>query len=247
MSKLNIMPAGAEPGTRYGGLVVVRAISLGRKAVVECKCDCSLTKTRRLDLLKSAVKEGITPLCDKCRLEVKTQNGLRNFEPERYMGKRYGRLLVTGVDVDVTRRVDKSRLVCRCDCGAQAVVRSMDLVTGHTTSCGCFHLERQIEVGKENVEHGHTTFGVLNGHTPIYRAWMKIKAGVREGWKKGLHLVCHEYDPRWDNFEEFLSDFGEIKYHETISRRDRKLPWCKDNCFVNVGRRGPSKSPASKS
>lgn len=230
-------PPGAEIGTRYGSLVVLRVAKFGRKAEVECRCDCAALEPRRLDTLKQAVKQGQEPSCKSCVAKLKSANGLARFEPERYMGKRYGRLLVTGVDVDPTRANKKTRLVCRCDCGGQAVVPPKDLVSGHTTSCGCYHLERQIELGKEKLEHGHTVHGVLNGHTPLYRAWIKIRAGVREGWRAGFHLVCHEYDPRWDEFENFLADFGDIKPDETISRRDNQQPWSKENCFVNIGRR----------
>lgn len=235
--KLENTPPGAEAGTRYGSLVVLRVAKFGRKAEVECRCDCTEVELRRLDALKRAVKQGREPACKSCVDKLKSSRGLARFEPERYMGRRYGRLLVTGVDVDPTRAKAKSRLVCRCDCGGQAVVQPMNLITGRTTSCGCYHRERQVEVGKENVEHGHTTHGVLNGHTPIYRAWMKILAGVREGWRAGFHRVCHEYDPRWDDFENFLSDFGDIKPNETISRRNNQQPWSRENCFVNIGRR----------
>lgn len=100
-------------------------------------------------------------------------------------------------------------------------------------------------MGAKTVVHGHTAHGVLNGHTPIYRAWMKIRAGVKAGQEAGFNLVCHEFDPRWDDFENFLADFGEIGYNETISRKDNQQTWCKENCFVNVGRRTkPGKSTA---
>lgn len=237
-------PIGAEPGTQYGCLRVLRTVKFGRKAEVACQCECGATEDRRLGVLKDAIKKGRKPSCRACVSKLKSENGMARFELERYFGKRYGRLLVTGSDVDPDRSNVKTRLVCRCDCGAQAVVRPQDLINDHTTSCGCFHLERQIELGKEKIRHGHAVNGVLNGQTPIYRAWQKILAGVREGWRAGFHLVCHEYDPRWDEFENFLADFGQIHPHETISRRDNQLPWSKDNCFVNIGRRHPKQSKA---
>lgn len=231
------MPPGASAGTRYGSLVLLRVVKSGRKAEVECRCDCGALNTRRLDSLKRLINKGSIPVCRACLSRQMSVFGLRRFEPERYMGKRYGRLLVTGVDVDLGRPNVKSRLVCLCDCGAQAVVAPAHLTTGRTISCGCFHRERLVESGKENEVHGHTINGALNGHTSIYRAWLKILAGVREGWRAGFHLVCHEYDPRWEEFEHFLADFGEINTNETISRRDNQMPWSKENCFVNIGRR----------
>lgn len=230
-------PPGATTGARYGALTVVRVMTFGRKANVEFKCDCGALETKRLDGVKRAVSKGHAPTCKTCHGDVKRTRGLKKFEPERYIAKTFGRLLVTGIDVDPSRNRVKSRLVCRCECGGQAIVTPRNLLDGKTTSCGCFHQERLVEVGRESVIHGHTTHGVLNGHTPLYRAWMKIRAGVKEGWRSGHHLVCHEYDPRWDVYENFLADFGAIGVRETISRRDNQLPWSKDNCFVNIGRR----------
>ena len=231
------VPKGAQPGTRYGRLVVKHHVTHGRKAIVLFGCDCGAERTSPLTHIKQSVQKGNVPSCG-CRIkELKSENGMKRFDPTTYMQKRYGRLLVTGISQDPTRKHVKSRLVCLCDCGGQAVVAPMQLTSGKTTSCGCFHHERQVEVGKENVVHGNTTFGVLNGHTPIYRAWCKIKAGCAEGWRAGFHLVCHDYDPRWDDFQEFWRDFGDIKVSQTISRLDNKMPWSKENCYVNIGRR----------
>lgn len=229
---------GANPGTRYGRLTVVYQTAFGRKARVMCACDCGNKKETFLHSIKAAVSKKHTPSCGCAIKEVKSENGLKRFDPTAYMQKRYGRLLVTGVSIDPSRNNVKSRLVCLCECGGQAIVAPMQLTSGKTTSCGCFHAERLVEKGRENVVHGHTTFGVLNGHTPVYRAWQKIRAGCLEGWRAGFHLVCHEYDPRWEDFQEFWRDFGDINALQTISRHDNQQPWSKENCFVNVGRRG---------
>ena len=234
------IPPGGELGTRYGGLTVQCVIKFGRKAEVECRCDCGRAHVSRIDSLKSSVAHGRSPSCKYCLSKLKAINGLNKFEPEKYIGKRYGRLLVTGIDVDLSRRNVKSRLVCLCDCGAQTVVTPMSLERRKTVSCGCFHKERLVEVAVEtHTEHGHAG-STSDSNTPIYTAWLKIRSIVRDGWKKGFHRVCHEYDPRWEDFENFLSDFGAIKYHQTISRIDNQKPWSKENCFVNVGRRGVS-------
>lgn len=233
------VPPGGTPGARYGSLVVQGVVNPGRRAEVECRCDCGTHQTRRLDQLKRTVKQGQSPACLSCLAKRTAINGVKRFDPARYIGKRYGRLLAVGVDVNLERNNVKSRLVCRCDCGGQAVVVPSDLVKRHTTSCGCFHHERQVQLGKERIEHGHTVFGVLNGHTPLYRAWLKIRAGVREGWAKGFHKVCHEYDPRWEEYANFLADFGDIRPDQTISRLDNQEPWSKENCFMNIGRRRP--------
>jgi len=255
---------GAESGTRYGRLTVLKQLTFGRKGTVLCQCDCKNVVIDsgvgfdpnieftpvptepfeiRVDQLKTAVKKGLIPSCGCWSKERYTSAGLKLFDPTKYMQKRFGRLLVTGVSLDTTRKTHKNRLVCLCDCGGQAIVKPAKLINGDTTSCGCFHLEKLIENGKATIDHGHTTNGVLDGDTPLYRAWCKILAGVRQGWRVGAHTVCHEYDPRWDDFKEFYSDFGDIEVHQTISRHNKKMPWNKENCFINIGRRALAKKP----
>lgn len=236
----------AKSGDRFGRLTLVSKANFPGKTKWNCMCDCGIAVTRKLAALKERQKAGGTSSCGCYQSEINAITSASRFDPTPYMQKRYGRLLVTGVSVDLSRtQRQKSRLVCLCDCGAQTVVMPMQLTSGKTTSCGCYHRERLSEVAKEvSTKHANTVTGVLNGHTPIYRAWMKIRAGCAEGWRVGFHKVCHEYDPRWDEFEAFYQDFGPIKVTETISRKDNQSPWSKDNCFVNIGRRAKMENAA---
>ena len=85
------------------------------------------------------------------------------------------------------------------------------------------------------LRHGQTVYGNLSGGiTPIYQVWSTVRKCVKMGWRRGAHRVCHEYDPRWDDFENFMKDFGKIKASEGISRIDNQLPWSKENCFIHV-------------
>ena len=49
-------------------------------------------------------------------------------------GQRYGRLTVLAPAENTGGR---TAWLCRCDCGAEVVVRAQHLRTGHTKSCGC--------------------------------------------------------------------------------------------------------------
>ena len=231
-------PSGGNIGTQYGSLVITSIVSYGRKARVMVRCECGYVYEIGLTDIKQRVAKNIHPCCPKCRNKITSDRVIARFDLSKYIGKRFGRLLVTGLDVDKTRKSYKSRLVCRCDCGSQHIVAAVHLNNGSTTSCGCYHSERLVEVGKTtNLIHGNTTIGELNGHTSLYRSWMKIKICCKAGKDKGIGLVSHEYDPRWEKFDEFLKDFGRIGRYQTISRIDNKHPWSKENCFVNVGRR----------
>jgi hypothetical protein len=57
------------------------------------------------------------------------------------------------------------RWLCRCDCGAATTVRVMDLNSGNTKSCGCYH--------RETIVLKATTHG--KRHTAEYRAWAHAK------------------------------------------------------------------------
>jgi len=78
-------------------------------------------------------------------------------------GQRFGRLVVlydTG-----ERKNGKVVWHCRCDCGNELDVRSDYLISGHTTSCGCYNRERAAET--------HTTHGMSRQgeQRPVYLAW----------------------------------------------------------------------------
>jgi hypothetical protein len=164
--------------------------------------------------------------------------GMTRFNTALYMGRRYGRLLVVDVDVDLGRKSDRFQLICRCECGQKTTVSVRNLQKGNTKSCGCLQGELRVAVGIKNMVHGGASTGVLSGgETSIYASWRKVLIACYLGQKKGVHRVCHEFDPRWLEFENFLADFGRIKVSETISRLDKQLPWSKENCFINIGRR----------
>ena len=160
------------------------------------------------------------------------------FDASKYLHKRFGRLLVTGVDVDISRKYDPTKLVCLCDCGAQKVTSARNLTSGDTTSCGCLALEVRKKLGEATIKHGHATHGVVAGLTPIYTCWVSIRALCAGGVARGHHRACHDYDPRWDDFKNFYADFGDINVQQTIKRMDRKTSWCKENCYIADGYRG---------
>ena len=54
-------------------------------------------------------------------------------------GQRFGRLTALRPAEHVNGR---TAWLCRCDCGQEAVVRTWDLRSGHTASCGCMSSRR---------------------------------------------------------------------------------------------------------
>lgn len=60
------------------------------------------------------------------------------------LGQRFGRLTVIGCSASVKTSGGNSKTMwfCRCDCGNEKVVATGDLLSGDTTSCGCYNLEK---------------------------------------------------------------------------------------------------------
>ena len=59
-------------------------------------------------------------------------------------GQRFNRLTVLQLD---TERTSKSRSywICKCDCGTIKSIRSDQLTSGKTKSCGCLNTEKRKE------------------------------------------------------------------------------------------------------
>lgn len=229
-SPANPIPPGANPGTRYGRYTVLSVVQPGRKARVLCRCDCGTEKEVRLDGLKAGKVMSCGCLNTERRKDEKPsmQGAFADV-----LQKRFGRLVATGIQRETG---NPTKIVCRCDCGGQILTTAPRLRSGDTTSCGCFHQERLVEQGSVTRDHGHAVDGELAcGNTSIYRAWLKVRSLCRAVQRRGAGKVNGEYDPRWEAFDAFLADFGEIGFNETICRKDNSLPWSKSNCYVGLG------------
>lgn len=151
-------------------------------------------------------------------------------------GQRFGRLTV----IERAPRDHRYRGAmwrCRCDCGCESIAESHNLRSGNTTSCGCYHRERQ----KAGKSHGMSK-------ARLYRIW------------KAMHTRC--YNPNSPAFkyyggrgiticDEWLRDFEAFHrwsvangYAEdlTIDRIDVNGSYCPENCrFVSMAEQNKNK------
>lgn len=124
-------------------------------------------------------------------------------------GKRFGRLVarkVVYVDLHLHGKPFKRRAWdCLCDCGKSAPVQTQKLLSGHTTSCGCFNREKNnAAVSAANRRHGGTG-------TAEYQAWLNMRKrcldpnlpAYKNYGGRGI-TICE----RWESFENFLADMG---------------------------------------
>jgi hypothetical protein len=132
-------------------------------------------------------------------------------------GQRFGRLLV--VEEAGRNALKKVMWRCVCDCGKETVVPSGGLVTGNTTSCGCF-LQEKI------TKHGGWKKASYNTWRAMMRRCYKQqdKDYPRYGGK-GVS-VCE----RWHEYLNFAADMGEPCGDETLDRKDVYGNYEPDNC-----------------
>lgn len=79
-------------------------------------------------------------------------------------GQRFGRLyVIKKVEPYVDKRgYTQCRWLCKCDCGKETVMRTTELKSGHSRSCGCLNRERLLA--------SHTKHGL--GKTRIYHIYL---------------------------------------------------------------------------
>ena len=91
-------------------------------------------------------------------------------------GQKFGRLTV------IERAENKNGLVtwkCKCDCGKECVVRSNDLLSNSTKSCGC--LREEASHKPKNFKHGMS-------HTKVYCKWCNILSRCTKPYDKDFWL-----------------------------------------------------------
>ena len=149
----------------------------------------------------------------------------KDFKPRTNpVGKRYGRLLVTGFSHKVGRLYYYN---CLCDCGKEVVKSSTYLFHPQTfphQSCGCWHREVNIKASQTH----------KMSKTPTYKTWCEIKhrcynpncSQYKNYGARGIKMC-----DRWFySYESFLEDMGERPEGMSIDRIDVNGDYEPSNC-----------------
>lgn len=142
-------------------------------------------------------------------------------------GQKYGKLRVISID----RIVEYKRYwKCVCECGGEAIVQGYNLVSGHTSSCGCVRKEATKERVKTHGE-GSTALGV----STEYKSWQCMKercqnprnSRYKDYGGRGIK-VCS----RWqESYPNFLEDMGRKPSKEySLDRIDNDGNYAPSNC-----------------
>lgn len=135
-----------KPGERFHQLTVLYRgeNSPSGKARWVCQCDCGnycLVTTQKL-------KNGSTKSCGCYKLNVFNTHNTAVKEAYNLIGKKFGRLTVLRL---ITTASTKSQIwECECFCGNKSYPSTHDLISGHTTSCGCIRVEKVRQMGENN-------------------------------------------------------------------------------------------------
>lgn len=149
-------------------------------------------------------------------------------------GKRFGRLLV--LSKCEAGKDGGFYWLCKCDCGKKTTVKSGNLRSGHTLSCGCFMKERISETQSIHLE----------SHKRLYNIWSSMKARCynsnstfyKDYGGRGIK-VCNEWKDDYMVFHKWAYSHG---YDEnapfggcTIDRINNDGDYEPSNCrFVDM-------------
>lgn len=141
-------------------------------------------------------------------------------KPTLAPGMRFGRLVVTGYS-------ERSKWICRCDCGRDTLVKTGKLTMGLTKSCGCF---RKENTSRLKLVHGQSRVG---HRTKTFDRWKGMRARCRDPKHKSYVnyggrgiSVCE----RWSDFRNFVADMGEAPEGMLLDRINNDGNYEPGNC-----------------
>jgi hypothetical protein len=134
--------------------------------------------------------------------------------PINLLGQRFGALLV--IRPTSKRQNNSAVWACRCDCGSDLDINAAYLKEGWKTSCGC--------IG-QNKERNRNRRTYSCWKHMLYRCTDPTHKSFEDYGGRGI-TVC----ARWQVFENFFADMGEMPPGLSLERKNNNRGYCKSNC-----------------
>ncbi|BAZ18338.1 hypothetical protein NIES4071_102230 (plasmid) [Calothrix sp. NIES-4071] len=209
MSKVKKEKQFFKIGKSFGDLIVINEPSEDETKV---KCVCKKT-FKVVDVDKEDLKVS--------NLAKKKGNTRKANVPE--VGRKIN--LLTVISSEIKRDNNSEILIkVRCECGNEKYVRSRNLVSGSTTSCGC--------VQKARVKENRVIHGLYKSKE--YKTWQRLKticfnennASYKQNKEAGIEMY-----PEWVNsFQLFYDQMGPAPKGSVIARIDPTKGFFPNNC-----------------
>ena len=142
-------------------------------------------------------------------------------------GQKFGRLTI--ISRSDEKRGDEILYDCLCDCGTHTRVSGVNLRSGRSTSCGCFHKDKLIERNK--------THGLCQSR--LYHIWRGMKSrcynvnekSYKRYGARGIK-ICDEWLNKENGFINFYNWAMANGYNDTLSidRIDNDKGYFPKNC-----------------
>jgi hypothetical protein len=198
---------------------------------VQCDCENKTIQDVRFDIIFHKSKPKTSCGClGKIKLPKRIKPKKKVYNINDYLNKKFNKLFI--VEQRPTRNYIK-RVLALCDCGTYREIPLINIITGHTKSCGCYNLELLAERCRFNtLKHGLTgTTEYISWRHMLSRCYNtnNLKYPIYGG--RGI-TVCE----RWLNsFENFFEDMGNKpkgtgKSHYTLGRIDNDGNYTPENC-----------------
>ena len=205
-------------GKIFNRLTVLEAVeppegikNKGQNKYWKCICSCenhTIIICRGADLLN-----GHTQSCG-CLKHEKPYKDLT--------GQIFGKLTVVRKD-----ETDKDRIhwLCKCECGNPLLksVSAQNLLTGHTTSCGCIRSQGELKIiqllTKMNIEfvQQYSILGLCGASKPLRFDFYISDYNIIIEYQGQQHYFPNDYFG------------GENQFKEQIANDNKKKEYCKDN------------------
>ena len=205
-------------GQRFDRLTVIEDLhKLNEKhcKIYLCKCDCGNIIEVPSVLLTSGQKRS----CG-C-LGIETRKAFAEQKKRKLIGQRFGNLLVIK---ESPKRGSHGEVywICKCDCGNEIEVAGNNLVSDHTTSCGC----NRTSIGEKKITQ------ILKEHNILFNKEYTDKNCLLStgGWAR-FDFKINNYYIEYDGKQHFeIGGWNTEEVLKTTQKRDQeKNEYCLKN------------------